>query len=127
MHFIIPSHNRIRFKIDMTKDNYLALKEFENKLMSARNSGYARFSAPELEKFSKVLAEHRGTPLSRQERTCPHCLLTTLKKVAEEYLKYQESPRGKQLLKSMEDNNDGIEESEPTTQSDAAIGNGAEN
>ena len=85
----------------MTKENYLAFKEFENKLASAKNSGFARFSAPELEKFSSILANHRGTPLSRQERTCPHCLLTTLKKVAEEFYKYQDSPRGKALIKEL--------------------------
>lgn len=85
----------------MTKDNYLAFKEFENKLTSAKNSGFARFSAPELEKFSQILAKHRGTPLSRQERTCPRCLLKTLKQVAEEFYKYQDSPRGKALLKEL--------------------------
>lgn len=89
----------------MTKENYLAFKEFEQKLGSALHSGFARFSAPELEKFSQILSQHRGTPLSRQERTCPHCLLTTLKKVAEEYYKYEQSPRGKALLKQQEEEN----------------------
>ena len=86
----------------MTKENYLALKEYEQKLSSAYNSGYARFTAQELEAFSQVLSNHRGTPLSRQERSCPHCLLVTLKKVAEEFYKYQDSPRGKAVLKELE-------------------------
>ena len=85
----------------MTKDNYLAFKEFEGKLNSAYNSGFARFSAPELEQFSKVLEAHRGTPLSRQERSCPHCLLKTLKQVAEDFYKYEQSPRGKAVLKEL--------------------------
>ena len=88
----------------MTKENYLAFKEYEAKLSSAYNSGFARFTAQELEAFSQVLSNHRGTPLSRQERSCPHCLLVTLKKVAEEYYKYEQSPRGKQLLKELEGN-----------------------
>lgn len=86
----------------MTTENYLAFKEFENKLASAKNSGFARFSAPELERFSQILSKHRGTPLSRQERTCPHCLLVTLKKVAEEFYKFQDSPRGKTIIKGLE-------------------------
>lgn len=86
----------------MNRENYLAFKEYEKKLQSALHSGFARFTAQELEAFSQVLSNHRGTPLSRQERSCPHCLLTTLKKVAEEYYRYQDSPRGKQLLKELE-------------------------
>lgn len=91
----------------MTKDNYLAFREFEPKFNSALHSGFARFSAPELEKFSQILSSHRGAPLSRQERTCPHCLLVTLKKVADEYYKYEQSPRGKALLKQEENNAEG--------------------
>ena len=92
----------------MIKENYLAFREFEGKLSSALHSGFARFSSPELEKFSSILANHRGTPLSRQERTCPRCLLKTLKQVAEEFYKYQDSPRGKALLKEL--NNEGEKE-----------------
>lgn len=103
----------------MTKENYLALKEFENKLTSAKNSGFARFSAPELEKFSQILAKHRGTPLSRQERTCSHCLLTTLKRVADEYQKYEESPRGKALLKELENANE--KENNPDAEVNAEV------
>lgn len=86
----------------MNKDNYLGFKEFEPKFNSAIHSGFARFSAPELERFSKALANHRGTPLSRQERSCPRCLLKTLKQVAEEFYKYQDSPRGKAVIKELE-------------------------
>ena len=86
----------------MTKDNYLAFKEYETKLYSAVHSGYARFTAKEVEAFSKILERHRGTPLSRQERTCPRCFLSTLKKIAEEYNKYEQSPRGKAVLKGLE-------------------------
>lgn len=83
----------------MTTENYLAFKQYEQKLQSALHSNYARFTAKELEAFSQVLSNHRGTPLSRQERSCPHCLLAALKKVAEEYFKFEQSPRGKALLK----------------------------
>lgn len=86
----------------MKTEVYKKLKEFDKQLSSAVNSGFARFSAPELEKLSQAISEHRGTPLSRQERTCPRCLLKTLKQVAEEYYKYEQSPRGKALLKEME-------------------------
>ena len=96
----------------MTTEVYKKLKKFESKMSSAVNSGYARFRAPELEEFSSILVEHRGAPLSRQERTCPRCLLTTLKNVAADYFKFQSSPAGKKLEKLEREEQEVVEHQE---------------
>lgn len=84
----------------MTKDNFLAFQPFEKQLTSAKHNNYARFQHKELLEFDKSVALWRGEGLKKNERSCPHCLLQLLKKVADEYFRYKDSPRGKALLKS---------------------------
>ena len=81
----------------MKTEIYKKLKEFDAKFISASNTGFVRFSAPEVERFSSILAEYRGTPLSRQERSCPRCFFKTLKEVGNDYFKFKNSPRGKKV------------------------------
>lgn len=84
----------------MTKDQFIAFQPFEKQLVSAKSSNYARFPHRELLEFDKSVTLWRGEGLKKNEKTCPHCLLQLLKKIADEYNRYKDSPRGKALLKA---------------------------
>lgn len=94
----------------MTGKDYVNFKPFEGQLSTAKHSSYARFRPSEKNAFSEAVAAWRGTPLTRQENSCPSCFLKLIKKVAEEFYRYQDSPRGRQMIKEMaeagEDGND---------------------
>lgn len=83
----------------MKAQDYKNFQQFERHLQSAKNTNYVRFAAGDLKVFSEYVQQWRGTPLTRQEQSCPHCFLQVCKKVAEEYFKYQNSPRGRQMTK----------------------------
>lgn len=87
----------------MTTEIYKKLKVYEDKLSSALYSSYARFRSPELEDLSSILNEHRGSPLSRQERSCSRCFLKALQQLAKEYFAFQKSPWGKKADKAEEE------------------------
>lgn len=87
----------------MTKEQFLGFQPFEKQLLSARSTNYARFPHKELQKFGEAVEKWRGTNLTRNEQTCPRCLLKLLKEVCAEYIKYKESPRGKALLKAQKE------------------------
>lgn len=86
----------------MTKEQFLAFQPYEKQLTSAVHTNYARFPHKELLEFEKAVIVWRGEGLKKNEKTCPHCLLTLLKSIATEYFRYKDSPRGKALLKSQE-------------------------
>lgn len=79
----------------MKTEVYKKLKKYEGQLNSALRCGYARLTSPQLNEISDILNEHRGTALTRQERSCSHCLLQTLKRLGEEFYKFKDSPWGK--------------------------------
>lgn len=83
----------------MTTEVYKKLNVYENKLSSALNNGFARFTRPELDAFSEVVREHRGSPLTNQERSCSRCFLRAIKAVAEDYFAFKKSPRAKKIEK----------------------------
>lgn len=93
----------------MKTEVYLKLKPFEDKLRSALHSNFVRFTRPEMDAFSEVVKEHRGTGFTPSERTCPHCMLTAVKTIATEYYKFKESPVGKKIEKQ---NSENIEKNE---------------
>ena len=86
--------------IKMDKNCFLGFQPFEKQLSTAKHTNYARFPHKELLEFDKVVEQWRGSGLTKSEKSCPHCLLVLLKKIADEYFRYMESPRGKALLKS---------------------------
>ena len=88
----------------MTYEQYLAFTPWEKQLKSAKDSNYARFPHKEMLLFEKSVEKWRGEGLKRNEKTCSHCFLTLLKKIADEYFKYQNSGRGKAKIKEMENN-----------------------
>lgn len=99
----------------MRTEIYLKFKPFEGNFNTAVKSNFVRFSKKELDAFDEVLKAHRGTPLTRQQRSCPHCLLTVIKGVAEEYFKFKNSPAGKKADKVQTedvDNGESTSESE---------------
>ena len=83
----------------MTSEVYKKLKKFEGQLNSALHYNFARMRPGEVEEVSEALREHRGTPLTKQERTCSHCFLTAMKKLAADYFKFKDSPWGKKIDK----------------------------
>lgn len=93
----------------MTGNDFKAFRPFEAQLSSAARSSYARFRPSEKTAFSEAVTAWRGTPLTRQENSCPSCFLKVIKKVAEEYFRYKESPRGKAFLKGEVEGNETTE------------------
>lgn len=85
----------------MTGEVYRKLRVYEPKFNTAIRSNFVRFTTRELDAFNEVLVEHNGQGLSRSQRSCPHCLLTEIKKVAAEYFKYKDSPWGRKIEKEL--------------------------
>ena len=85
----------------MKKEVYQKFREYEQKFNTALYSNFVRFTTRELNAFNEIVKEHRGQGLTPSQRTCPHCLLTEIKKIATEYFKYKESPWGKKLEKEL--------------------------
>lgn len=81
----------------MVKKDYIAFKPFERQLNSAKHTNYARFEHNEFLAFGEAVKGWRGTELTKNEKSCRHCLLTLCKKVADEYFKYKDSPWGKRI------------------------------
>lgn len=86
----------------MKTDIYIKFKPYEDRFRSAVHSGFIRFTRPEMDAFSKIVEEHRGYGITANERTCPHCTLTLIKKIANEYFTFKNSPRGKKVDKEAE-------------------------
>lgn len=91
----------------MKLQDFKNFQQFEKKLNSARSTNYVRFLGGEFKVFGGFVKEWRGSDLTQNEKSCPHCLLTLCKKIAEEYFRYKESPRGKAYLKSQENGEEG--------------------
>ena len=85
----------------MTGEVYRKFRQYEQKFVTATRSNFVRFTTRELDAFNEVLKEHKGEGLSRSQRSCPHCLLTEIKRVAQEYFKYKDSPWGKKIEREL--------------------------
>lgn len=94
----------------MTQDSFRAFLPFVKQIKGAKHSNYARFPHKEFMEFEKAVKVWRGEGLKKNEKTCPHCLLTLLKSICEDFEKYERSPKGKQILKSLEDGGQSEEE-----------------
>ena len=79
----------------MKNEQYLKLLPIERQLLSARDSNYARLSAPDFESFCETYKELYGTELTKNEKNCNVCRLKALKKVAADYFQYQEWYKGR--------------------------------
>ena len=97
----------------MTTEIYLKFKDYEDKFQTVLHGNFVRFTTRELDAFNTVLKEHNGKGLTPSQRTCPHCLLTAVKAVANEYFKFKESPHGKKVEKQL-NGNDGEKETGET-------------
>lgn len=73
----------------MTKEVYEELQRFEKQIRGAQRNNYARFAHKDFLDFDKVVEKWRGTPLTKNEKGCSRCLLTTLKKIGGEYDDYE--------------------------------------
>lgn len=82
----------------MTYELYKRLKAFETPLMSARNTSYARVPHRDLAELDNIVKELRGKGMTPSEKSCTTCFLKLLKWLAEEFLKYQNSPGGRKKI-----------------------------
>lgn len=73
----------------MKQEQYLQLLPLEKQLKSAKESSYARLSAKEFDSFCDTYKDIFGKELTRNEKNCNTCRLKALKKVADEYFKFQ--------------------------------------
>ena len=101
----------------MKLQDFKNFQQFDKQLRSAKNTNYVRFQGSEFRAFGAVVKEWRGSELTQNEKSCPHCLLTLCKKIAEEYFRYASSPKGKAYLKGVEN---GDETDEPKEEDDNA-------
>ena len=93
----------------MTYEIYKRLEAFETPLMSARNTNYARVPHKDLAELESIVKELRGNGLTQSEKSCTSCFLKLLKWLAEELLKYRNSPRGRAKIEK-ENGKEGTEE-----------------
>lgn len=99
----------------MTYEIYKRFSEFEKQIMAAKNNNYTRFEHRDFLKFGEIVKDWRGKELTRNEKSCSKCLLTLTKQVADDYIKYQNSPGGKKKIakengiENGEDNNADVE------------------
>ena len=84
----------------MKVEQYKQLKQFEHSMDSARRVGYARMNFRELDTFGKIYEELYGAELTRQQKSCPRCVLKAIKRVAEDYFKFKDSPWGRRVDKA---------------------------
>lgn len=105
----------------MTYEQYQAFKPFEAQLKSAKASNYARFPHKELLAFAEAVKLWRGSNMTNSEKSCSHCLLTLLKKIADEYLKYEASPRGKAKIEKENNGKTEVEEDGSGTAGESEI------
>lgn len=73
----------------MKNEQYLQLLPIERQLKSVQISSYARLSAKEFEAFCETYKDIFGVELTKNEKNCNICRLKALKKVADEYFKFQ--------------------------------------
>lgn len=85
----------------MKTEVYKKLKPFENYLTQARKD-YMRVPSRDFAALATIYAEHFGKALTASERTCGHCQLKALKRLAEDYFKFKDSPYCKGLEKQEE-------------------------
>lgn len=85
----------------MKTEIYLRLKPYEHYLEQAQKD-YMRIPSPDFKVMADIYAEHFGKALTPSERTCGHCQLKAMKRLATDYFKFKESPYGKGLEKNGE-------------------------
>lgn len=86
----------------MTTEFFKRFMPYERNFVTATHSNFIRFTRSDIDKFDAVLKDYRGKGLTSTERNCQHCMLTVVKAVASDYFKFKDSPRGKSVLKQME-------------------------
>ena len=92
----------------MKTDIYKRLKPYENYLAQARKD-YMRVPSPDFNALAEIYKDHFGKALTASERTCGHCQLRALKRLAEDYFKFKDSPYCKGL-----ENKENAESQSPT-------------
>lgn len=88
----------------MKTEIYKKLKPYEAYLEQSQRD-YMRVPSKDFNELAKIYAEHFGKPLTQSERTCGHCQLRALKRLAADYFKFKESPYCKGLEKQEEKEN----------------------
>ena len=88
----------------MKTEIYKKLKPFEAYLEQSLKD-YMRVPSRDFAELAKIYAEHFGKVLTASERTCGHCQLRALKRLAADYFKFKESPYCKGLEKQEEKEN----------------------
>ena len=69
---------------------------------TAINSHFARLTRTEVDELSDIVKEWRGSALTAGERNCTHCFLKVLTALGADFIKFKNSPRGKTVLKEIE-------------------------
>ena len=82
----------------MKTEIYKSLKPYEHYLEQAKKD-YMRVPSPDFNALAEIYKEHFGKALTPSERTCGHCQLKALKRLAEDYYKFKESPYCKGMEK----------------------------
>lgn len=93
----------------MKADIYKRLKPYENYLEQARKD-YMRVPSRDFNVIAGIYEEHFGKGLTPSERTCGHCQLRALKRLAEDYFKFKDSPYCKGMERKENGEGSGVTE-----------------
>lgn len=86
----------------MTTEFFKRFLPYERQFYTAIHSNFIRFTKTAMDEFDAILKDYRGNGLTSTERNCQHCMLTVMKAVGTDYFKFKDSPRGKSVLKNLE-------------------------
>lgn len=89
----------------MTTEQYKKLRKYAGKFEETRH-GFVRVTRTEMDEFSSIYWEIYGKEVTRNQRTCPHCVLKLFKQVAGDFWNFEKSPAYKKLVKAESDGAD---------------------
>ena len=81
----------------MKGDTYKKLKKYEGAMQCAATCGYIRLSMTQVSEFADLYEQTFWKALTRQQRTCGHCLQKAAVALWNEYQRYKNSPWGKKI------------------------------
>ena len=86
----------------MKTETFNKLTPYEEYLTQAKKD-YMRVPSRTFSVIAEIFKEHFGKPLTASEMSCGRCQLKALKRLAEDYFKFKESPYYKGLTKQEEE------------------------
>ena len=79
----------------MTKSQYEELQWMSTKFQLVTNAGYVHITRKELDKFLVTYQKVFGEGLTASQKSCPRCVVRAVRRMADEYLKYEEKRKRK--------------------------------